>query len=232
MKSHILLALLLIFLVTALSVNIFTGCNDDSVTPPADNFDFSGMSTPDTSDAPINDLQLDTVKILLKDIKLNVSDSGDSTNFKVGPLVLKLNLNSSLNTISSAYIPPGTYDKVKFEVHKLAGSELPPDPEFVDGNGRYSVIVKGSYRGFSFVYKSDKSAHQKLDFPNSLIVTSAGKSNITLHVRPYIWFVKNGVYLDPRIPANANDIDNNIKNNINNNFKAFKDNDRNGLPDN
>jgi hypothetical protein len=50
-------------------------------------------------------------------------------------------------------------------------------------------------------------------------------------VRPYIWFIKNDVYLDPRDPANSNDIDNNIKDNIKNNFKAFKDNDRNGIPD-
>ena len=50
-------------------------------------------------------------------------------------------------------------------------------------------------------------------------------------VRPYIWFLKNGAYLDPRDPANSNDIDNNIKDNIKNNFKAFKDDDRNGLPD-
>ncbi len=93
------------------------------------------------------------------------------------------------------------------------------------------MVVKGSYQGFSFIYKSGKSAHQKLSFPNSLIITSSGKSNITLHVKPYIWFTENGVYLDPRIPANANKIDNNIKDNINNNFKAFKDNDRNGIPD-
>jgi hypothetical protein len=50
-------------------------------------------------------------------------------------------------------------------------------------------------------------------------------------VKPYIWFIKNGLYLDPRDTANSNDIDNNIKDNINNNFKAFKDDDKNGLPD-
>jgi hypothetical protein len=50
-------------------------------------------------------------------------------------------------------------------------------------------------------------------------------------VRPYIWFIKDGAYLDPNNPANSNDIDNNIKNNINHNFKAFKDDDRNGVPD-
>jgi len=50
-------------------------------------------------------------------------------------------------------------------------------------------------------------------------------------VKPYIWFIENGIYIDPRDPVNSNDIDNNIKDNINQNFKAFKDNDKNGLPD-
>ena len=43
--------------------------------------------------------------------------------------------------------------------------------------------------------------------------------------------MKNGAFLDPKDPANSNDIDNNIKDNINHNFKAFRDNDRNGIPD-
>ncbi|MBK7160060.1 MAG: hypothetical protein IPH77_16390 [Ignavibacteria bacterium] len=70
-----------------------------------------------------------------------------------------------------------------------------------------------------------------MNFPTAVSVSPDIKSNITMVIKPYIWFISNGVYLDPRIPANSNDIDNNIKNNINNNFKAFKDDDRNGLPD-
>ena len=70
-----------------------------------------------------------------------------------------------------------------------------------------------------------------MTFPGNLQVSASGKSNITLQVKPYIWFIKNGLYLDPGDPANESDIDNNIKDNINNNFKCFVVNDRNGLPD-
>lgn len=218
--------------VIILGFALFQGCGEDTVTTQADNIDFSVMSSSDTISDNIGILVLDTVKVLIKDIKLNVANNNqDSTNFKVGPYVLYLNLISNVNVISSGYIPVGTYDKVKFEIHKLGDNETPPDPEFVDVNGRYSVIAKGRYNGISFVFKSDKSAHQKLTFPGNLQVTASGKSNITLQVRPFIWFIKNGVYLDPGDPANQNDIDNNIKDNINNNFKCFVDNDRNGIPD-
>lgn len=210
----------------------FYGCGDSITSPQNDNLSFSAMSSADSIGDSQNILVLDTVKILIKDIKLNVANSNeDSTNFKVGPFVLFLNLSSEINTISSAIIPAGTYQKVKFEVHKLNDNEAVPDPEFADANGRYSVIVKGSYLGNYFVYKSTKSAHQILQFPNAIPITTASSSNITMIVKPYIWFIGNGAYLDPREPSNSNDIDNNIKDNINNNFKAFKDNDRNGLPD-
>lgn len=218
--------------VFAFSSYCMQGCGEDSVTTQADNVDFSSMSTGDSIGSDIGILVLDTVKVLIKDIKLNVANiNQDSTNFKVGPYVLYLNMASSVNIISTAYIPPGTYDKVKFDIHKLGDTENPPDPDFADVNGRYSVVVKGRYNGISFIFKSDKSAHQKLTFPGNLQVSASGKSNITLQVKPYIWFIKNGLYLDPTDPANESDIDKNIKDNINNNFKCFVDNDRNGLPD-
>jgi hypothetical protein len=223
----------MLILGTVISAAGFYGCGSTPVTTTqVNNLGFSSTSSVDSIGDAQNYFVLDTVKILIKDIKLNVANSNeDSTNFKVGPFVLFLNLGSSVNNITTEMIPAGAYDKIKFEVHKLEDAEAVPDPEFADANGRYSVIVKGSYYGNYFVYKSSKSAHQKLSFPLPVTLTTAIYSNITMIVRPYIWFVKNGVYLDPRDPANSNDIDNMIKDNINQNFKAFKDNDMNGLPD-
>ena len=222
----------MLILTALISAAGFYSCSNSPVTSTQnDNLSFSYMSTADTTDnAGI--LVLDTVKILLKDIKLNVASSNDSTNFKTGPYVLYLNLNSGVNIIGSAYIPVGTYDKIKFEVHKLNDNETPPDPEFADANGRYSVIAKGTYNGVRFNFKSDKSAKQKLNFPNALVVSASGQSNITLKVQPYSWFIdgSNG-FMDPNSPGNHDKIDNNIKDNIKANFKAFKDDDKNGIPD-
>lgn len=221
----------ILILILSLILFSYSGCSDDSITENSDNLDLSVMGTSDTLDYSMAVLFLDTVKMLFKDIKLNVSSSQDSSNFKTGPFVISLNLNASVNRITSSFIPAGTYDKIKFEIHKLENNETVPDPDFADSNGRYSVVVKGSYNGSSFVYKSSKSAHQILSFQGNLFVSETGTSNVTLKIKPYIWFIDNGVYLDPANPANSNNIDNNIKNNINNNFKAFVDNDRNGIED-
>lgn len=228
-KSKFTVLLLTVFF----TATIIYSCSDSEIiTTPIDNFTFSSMSSVDSIGDSQNILILDTVKILIKDIKLNVSNNNqDSTNFRTGPFVLFLNLSSGVNMVSSAIIPEGQYDKIKFEIHKLNDNEEVPDPEFADANGRYSVIVKGRYLGNHFVYKSSKSAHQILNFPFSVPVSLTSRTYITLLVKPYIWFLNNGSYLDPTVPANSNDIDNNIKNNFKNNLKAFKDDDRNGLPD-
>ncbi len=233
MKSILKNKISMLILAALISAAGFYGCSDTVTSPQTDNLSFSVMGSVDSIGDAQNVLILDTVKILIKDIKLNVANSNeDSTNFKVGPFVLFLNLSSNINFISSAIIPAGTYQKIKFEVHKLNDNEAVPDPEFADANGRYSVIVKGSYQGNYFIYKSTKSAHQILSFPSNIpIAPSVLTNNITLIVKPYIWFMKNNAYLDPREPSNSNDIDNNIKDNIKNNFKAFKDDDKNGLPD-
>ena len=227
--------MIVLTMLIVLSASGFFGCNDDSniTTPQANNLSLSVASSADSLGDSQGILVLDTVKILIKDIKLNVANnSQDSANFKVGPYVLFLNLTSSVNEITTNIIPAGSYNKIKFEVHKLNNNEPVPDPEFADANGRYSVIVKGRYLGNYFVYKSAKSAHQILNFPDTTVISDTQLSNITLLVKPYIWFIENNVYIDPRDPSNSNDIDNNIKDNVNNNFKAFRDNDRNGIQDN
>ncbi|MDD5360727.1 MAG: hypothetical protein PHN88_01235 [Ignavibacteria bacterium] len=211
----------------------FFGCSDSTTAPAQiNNMSLSGISSADT----IGDLQdiirLDTVKILIKDIKMELSNTAeDSSEFKTGPFVMFMDMSSDCKLISSAFIPAGDYKKIKFEVHKLNDNETPPDLEFADSNGRYSVIVKGWYLGNYFVYRSTKSAHQILQFPDNIPFTSISVTNITLTVKPYIWFIKNGTWMNPMVNENSNDIDNNIKDNINHNFKAFRDNDKNGMPD-
>lgn len=219
-------------LIVLLGVIVTTnGCKDDTATAvKEDNFQVSQMKAASYTEF-VGNLVLDTVKILLKDIKLNVVSTSDSTNFKTGPYVLFLNMNSSVNSIGRGYIPIGSYDKIMFEIHKLSDTELIPDPEFAQGLLRFSIIAKGTYNGVRFVYKSDKSAKQKLSFPNSLVVTET-MSNVTLQINPNQWFADtNNNYLDPNLESNRNLIDNNIKDNIKANFKAFRDNNKDGIPE-
>ena len=196
------------------------------------------FSTPDLSRKISADtIVLDTVKILLRDVKLeNESDENDGehnehsdeVNIKIGPFVVYLNLNGVTTDFAVSNIPPGSYNHIKFEIHKLEASETPPDPEFKDGDDsslRYSVIVKGMYNSNPFIYKSRKSAHQIIRLETPLLIEPNTITNLTITVDPSMWFVKNDLILDPTNPADENDIDNNIKDSFK---QCFRDDDHDG----
>jgi hypothetical protein len=198
------------------------GC--DSTEPDGSRISLS-FSTPAVTDKITDDtLVLDTVKILLRDIKLGFekdpnnwgSSTGDDQeiNVKVGPFVVYLNLAGVATNFAVSTIPEGTYNKIKFKIHQVEPNEPPIDPEFKEGDNnslRYSVIVKGIFNSQSFIYKSRKPAHQKLMLDTPIVVEPNTITDLTITVDPSTWFMKDGVYLDPNDPANENDIDNNIK---------------------
>ena len=165
-------------------------------------------------------LELTEVKLLLSNIELEMDDGtegedGDeSITVLVDPIVINLNLDGSATNFAVANVPPGLYEEVEFEIHKVEASETPPDPEFKEGNAdslRYSVIVKGNFNTVPFVYKSKKSAQQELEFETPIEIVQNGVANLSIPVDPQRWFYKEGILLDPSNPANENDIDINIK---------------------
>lgn len=175
-------------------------------------------------------LTLETVKILLRDVKIKQQSGDDSLDIELGPFVVSLNLEGMTTDFAVGDIPPGSYDRVRFRVHKLGGSETPPDPEFRDSSdgSRYSVIVKGNINSIPFIYKSRESADQDLPLVTPLEIGKNESANLTITVDPYSWFYNMGILLDPTDPANESDIDNNIENSFE---KCFEDNNHDGLVD-
>lgn len=231
--SFTTLGLLITFLLTLLFI---TACDTTENTNGTLALSFSKGSTPQK---PTDDIQLNEVKILLRDIKLERESDDDSEGedgnydkdceyVKVGPFVVNLNINGPTTDFVVNYIPAGIYDELEFKIHKPKTSETSPDPEFKDGDDnslRYSVIVKGVYNLNPFVYKSRKSVHQELEFEKLLVVEDNTSTNLTITVDPYTWFYKEGVLLDPTNPANESEIDNNIEHSFK---KAFEDDDHDG----
>ena len=176
-------------------------------------------------------LQLNSVKVLIRKLEFKSANSNDFHDIKVGPFVININPDGIKTDVLRSDIPPGSYERVKFEVHKLEDFETPPDPDFKDGNSgsdRYSVVVKGTFNNSPFVYKSQRTTYQEFDFPTPIIINDNMSVNLTITVNPYSWFFEEGVYLDPSDPSNESEIEMNIEHS----FKdAFKDNNKDGNPD-
>lgn len=228
MKINLKKILNLFFSCLVLMVFI-SGCN--SVETIDSKITLSFASTSGLDKAANNTLQLDTVKILLRDVQLkNQSTNGDA-NVKVGTFVIKLNITGITTDFAVGNISPGNYDRIKFKIHKVDKFEAPPDPEFREGSNeslRYSVIVKGTFNYDSFDYKSRAPAHQDLKLEAPLIVGENGVANLTIVVDPYSWFMNGTNVMDPRDSSNVNNIDNNIKESFK---KAFQDNNYDGVKD-
>lgn len=225
MRKYIYLIFLFI------SVSLFKSCNDSANDPqPWDNITVSLAIDKGLNKIGNDTIVLDTVKILLKDIKFRQA-TGDSSNVKVGSVVVKLNLNGTPTEFAAGNVIAGNYSKIKFRLHKPEDADVISDPEFKAGSSgdlRYSVIVKGKFNGVPFIYKSTKTATQEVNLKNSINLTNDVKTNVTLSVNVNSWFYKGTVVLDPNNTVNKNDIDNNIKDSF---LKAFRDSNKDGIAD-
>jgi hypothetical protein len=213
---------------------ILSGCQNNPVTNDpisgSENVDLSFKAEQSSGDNSSGMVTIESAKILLKKVQFKQANDPD-VDVKVGPFVVQLNLDGIVNTVAVGSVPPGIYNRVKFVIHKPEDFETPPDPDFktgTSGNSRFSFIIKGTYNGNSFTYKSRKSMSQEITFPSPLNISNDTKVNVTFLVNMSDWFIKNGVELDPTNENNWNDIDKNIKESFK---RAFKDNNKNGSPD-
>lgn len=201
----------------------------------------------------VDSIEISRVRVVLRNIRLKSSEneevemegedsSGHGSNSvrKLAPFVLDLNLTGAMQQISISNVPAGTYNRFKFQIHKVSQSDIDSltaaeqatFADFLNG-GSYSIIVDGTLfkngQGTSFTYKSkiDVEIEKNLNPP---LVIGQGSTNInlTLMVSSGGWFVDQAnTLLDPTDPNNFSVIDNNLKNLL----KAFKDNNKDGKED-
>ena len=213
----------------------FTSCGEDSstgnITGNGNTADNTSMSVKlDESVTDANYPVITEAKALITEIELETEPSGTSHEIHIAPVVIYFNTGGQLVSVTAGNLPSGTFNKIKLKIHKPEDSEPIPDQEFregASGNQRYSFIIKGTYNGNSFVYKSRKSANLVINL-TAPIVTGNGSRNITMLVNPSLWFMNNGNILDPSNSGNDNMIDDNLKNSFK---RAFRDDDKDGRPD-
>ena len=220
MNSKMILLLLSILLIAGINA-----CGSSNGSSPAASMsmkvDFAAAKASAT-----DSVALTSAKVLMKRIKFENDAEEDSSELKLGPFIIPLNLSGGLTEIATGDIPNGTYDKVKFEIHKLEDNDAVGDTSFLIGTEGCSFVVQGTYNDTLFTYKSKKGVEIEMEVNPPIVISDSLKDvNLTLVVNPSNWFKKNGVFIDPRNESNRSDIDDNIKNSFK---KAYKDNDHDG----
>ncbi len=170
------------------------------------------------SDDPSATLTLSEAKFLITEVYFRRTD-GTQGEIHIAPVLVKLDLSGRATVVTSGSIPAGTYNRLKFNVHKVEDFETPPDPEFKignSGNQRFSLIAKGTFNGSSFVFRSRKSMNLELNFSNPVTISGNEKINMTVPLNPHNWFRAGGDYINPSIEDNEDTIEDNIKSSFRN----------------
>jgi hypothetical protein len=173
--------------------------------------------------------------VFVKDVKLH-SDKDDvdsdthAGTIKSGPFVLVFDSTGS-HVVTTTTIPSGTYDKIKFEIHKPNQNDvsdaaiLTQFPEFENGNQFYTVVIEGytmtagvrSYftvhstasKNVSFKFEDKNFADQ-----NNIVLGANTTSTLSFEFDPRIVFHLSGdiigTLFDPQDTTHQNDIDNHV----------------------
>lgn len=224
------------FLVAAL-LNILpflvTGCDigGDIVIPSgATDLSVNVKSDDNAVDSPADVIVITEAKALITDIQYERERDGLNQLHHTGPYVINLALDGSLKELMKGYVVRDIYTKAKFQVHKAEDGQQISDPEFIEGSGenqRYSFIVKGTFNGTPFIYKSKRSMDIVINLNKSSNVKNK-THNLTMLFNKTTWFLNGTTVLNPSLPQNTDVIDNNIKSSFK---KAFLDDNKDGVAD-
>jgi hypothetical protein len=185
------------------------------------------------SDVNFDSLVVRSVEIFVKDVKLHLEQDGEGKDdhdgtIKTGPFVVIFDSLGSRVVTTAAVIPPGTYDKIKFEIHKPGKNDAADQavlvnfPEFNGGNENYTVVVHGYTLAAGirsdFIARSHHTYNLNLKFENGAlgdidnITLGANATSVLLfEFDPRIMFhltggLTGGLF-DPRDARHQNDID-------------------------
>lgn len=229
--------------VIAIAASLFTfACSDDATSTDGNVTVESSLSNPTVSSfvkssdrvqggSIIDSITVTKVRVLVSRMILhpdNSADTNDSTNDKKIKLEPFLYVADSTGTrvVASGSVPNGTFDKIKWEIHRFSSSEVPSYTndtiyrDFVTGD-RYTSIIEGWLvrNGVRerFVYRSDATSNITIKFEPSVTASDATPLILSLMFDARSAFFKDGEILDPTDSKNESKIDNNIK-------EAFKAN--------
>jgi hypothetical protein len=209
------------------------GCADAGTDPPPpENLTVNVLAVHDHAAAPKvahQALIITSAKVLLRDIRFRSAVSDDSADVAAASVILDLHAGGGVTEVLATRVRPGTYDGIRFTVHKPEDLEIVSDPEFRDGpsgRDRYSIVVKGLYHDTPFTYRSREDARQELTLNPPVTVPENGRVSLTLRVDPYEWFTDGTLVLDPFTQSGA--IDDRIKASFGD---AYRDANRDGVPD-
>jgi hypothetical protein len=148
---------------------------------------------------------------------------------ELGPTLLDIPVNGSVQTSISTGVPVGTYRALEIRIRPISSGNrnsqafVIAHPEFKDA----SVRIEGTFNGKAFVFTAPIDARIETVFATPVTIDAANP-NVTVAIDLSNWFSDgSGGTLDPSNSSNAARISANIAGS----FRAFEDDDHDGHED-
>lgn len=241
--------------VAALSLAACTGTAPKGAQPISLSFTTNTSNTPRPTASNIaaaiqigsgaNSISISKVQIVLARIELSpsggcdsVGEEDDCDELRVGPQLVDLPVDGSTKVALDALVPTGTYSSLHAKLDAVEADSDRGDSAaaaFLKTNPTWkgiSVQVTGVFTDstnatHNFTFSSEADAHIEAHFSPSVTVGSS-TSNLTVGVDIPSWFKnETGGVIDPTNTLNAQLIDRNIRRS----FRAFQDDDHDGVDD-
>jgi len=169
-------------------------------------------------------VSLTRIRVALRDLELRSRDGSKRAEIALGPVVIDLGAadltSAGVQKVLDSTVPAGTYDKIKFEIHRLQAADKVAGADDLVKAGA-SILIDGTFNGTAFQFATALEAEQELE---GKFVIDSTSQNITLNFDPSKWFVSGTTPLDPSDPANKLAIEANIEASL----AAFQDDDESG----
>ena len=191
-----------------------------------------------------DEIVVDEVALVLRKVRLDGAPTascpeegeGDSqcALLRLGPVLFDLPLDQGAAPMFTAAVPVGTYDRIKFQIHRPTNANEDADfvaehPEFED----ISIRVVGSYNGTPFTFATDLTEVEDVGFVEPVEVVADAELQVTLHVDVSGWFAsEDGTGLvDPSQANDGGPFESLVERQIRESFRAFHDGDLDGAAD-
>ena len=202
------------------------------------------LAPPDTIIQGSDELVINKVEVVLREIEFE-RENDDSCDdlavnhdaceeVKAGPVLLDLPLGVGAQHKFTVSVDTGTFDQLKFEVHKPEDSGDAADQAFLAAHPDFagiSIRVTGTWNGAPFTYTSDLDASQEGELSPPLVVTETTAAEVTLKVDVGSWFQNGGALTDPATAGAGGPNESVVSNNIKSSFEVFEDEDHDGEHD-
>lgn len=186
-----------------------------------------------------------SAQLVLRKVELKRSDvascdavagNDDCEEFESGTTLVTLPLGSA--TIAqqvSVAAPAGTFNALEFEIHKPSSTD---DAAFITANPDFAAIsirVTGTYSQAgtrsSFTFTSDVNQSEEASLVPPVTVQSGQGLNVTLRADLSGWYLNAAktALVDPASANKGGANESVVANNIQASFKAFEDDNRDGL---